>query len=230
MQGCESGSWSLRLPECWTLSTGQGVRVDVLDQDSIHGRRVTELAGKVCDEVRLVNIQRYYPETVSAAISNAVDGDARVVAMPFGIVNGSANDPRVMAALQYANLLNVVVVAAAPQSGVPDWPNMTHLLQVNHGRMDGTINYGYTAIGEHLMLVPGRNLVAQGVYYGGNSDACGIAAGCVAILRAHRPDLTAAEVVTLLRRTADDVGQTRRINLLAALQTEGSRLLNVEAE
>jgi len=34
----------------------------------------------------------------------------------------------------------------------------------------------------------------------------------------------------LFCRTADDVGQTRRINLLAALQTEGSRLLNVEAE
>ena len=166
---------------------------------------------------------------MAAAILNSVTNGARVIALPFGVLGGPG-DARVMAALQYGHDRDVVFTAAAPQNGTSDWPNLTHLLQVNHGKMDGTINHGYTAVGDSLILAPGRNLVAQGVYYGGNSDACGIAAGCVAILREHRPDLNASEIVTLLRRTADDAGQTRRINLLAALQTEGRRFLDVEQE
>ena len=211
---CESGNWSLRLPECWQLSTGAGVRIEVLDLAAIHGFRVAELCRKVTDgDVWLTGIGRYYPDVVSAAISNAVNNGSRVIVMPFGIVNGSPNVPPVSTALAYGGASNVIFVAAAPFSGVPDWPDLPYLIQVTHGRMDGTINYGFTATGTNLLCCPGRNLVAQGVYYGCNSDASGVCGACVGLVWAKYPAKSNTEIVQLIRSTATE----GRINPLAAL-------------
>lgn len=220
-QGCESGTWSLNLLQCWTLATGSGVKIAILDIDAIHGRRVKELCQKVCGaDVQLAPIARYYPNVVAAAIIAIVDAGAQVIAMPFGIVNGSPSDPAVLSALEHGNTHNVLFVAAAPYDGRnvdanPDWPNLPHLMQVNHGRMDGTLNLGYTSTGTNLLCFPGRNLVAQGVYYGGNSDACGVASGFVALLIDKHPTLSLAQIVNVLRATSDE--SWHRINAVRAL-------------
>lgn len=222
-QGCESGTWSLRLLDCWPIATGQDVRVIVLDIAGIHADRVMELARKVSEaDVSLLPLSRFYPDDVIAGIRSAVDAGAQIVVLPLGIVNPRGNDPLLLAAMEYGGTRGVAFVCAAPNDGrnldtQPDYPcswDLPYAIGVSCGMMDGTL-YQFSAHGTNLLCFPGRNLVAAGVYYSGTSSASGVAAGCLAAMMERKPNRTPSRHKQALRYTATEAWN--RVNFFAAL-------------
>ena len=225
----ESGTNDLNLPACWVVQSN-GAKVGVVDMFTGHGERIVEIVRTVSprSELSIVAMSRFDAGLIAAGIENLVAAGCKVITVTEGF---PTFDTRLSNACVLARARDVVLCCAVADSGPLDYPaasRLSNMLPVNTTGLNG--RYWLGSVDDSCIGAFGRIVVANGNYSSGCSYSTAMVAGCLAILRAHRPDLTAAETVVLLRRTADDGGQTRRINLLAALRTEGNRLLDVETE
>jgi len=149
---------------------------------------------------------------LAQAIRRAVDMGAEVINMSLG---GGESDREVALAIEYALQRNVVLVAAAGNTGPA-----------------GTVEYparerGVTAVGavdQHSVIAstssrgPDLDVVAPGVgiqttdvggqwgSYGGTSMAAPFVAGMAALIRSHNRHLTEAQVSALLVSVTRDLG------------------------
>ncbi|MHB1324192.1 MAG: S8 family serine peptidase [Coriobacteriia bacterium] len=153
---------------------------------------------------------------LAQAIRLAADKGAKVINMSLG---GGASDPEVAHAIEYALQRNVVLVAAAGNTGPT-----------------GTVQYparerGVTAVGamdQHRVIAsessrgPDLDVVAPGVgihttavggqwgSYRGTSMAAPFVAGMAALIRSHNRHLTEAQVSALLVTATRDLGDPGR--------------------
>jgi membrane-anchored mycosin MYCP len=151
------------------------------------------------------------PVSLAAGIRTAVDGGARVVAVPERTSSAPA---ALRAAVRYATAHDVLVVASADpetsSTGGPGYP----------AGLPGVIAVASIASGGRpltltplspppALAAPGAGLVSVAPRGAGNVTAAGgglavaFVAGAAALVRAYRPALTAAQVRHRLETTAD---------------------------
>jgi len=146
--------------------------------------------------------------TIAAGIKWAADHGARVANISYA-VTGS---PTIQSAAQYMRSKGGVVVVSAGNDGIDTGVAPTDTM-ITVSATDTTdaktswSNYG-TAIG---LAAPGVHIYTtnRGGGYGycvGTSFASPIVAGVAALIIARRPDLTAAQVASVLFGSADDLG------------------------
>ncbi|GAA2175289.1 type VII secretion-associated serine protease mycosin [Agrococcus versicolor] len=148
------------------------------------------------------------PRLLAGGITAAVQGGARVIAIP---ITASSSSAELEAAVQAAIAADVVVVAAAsaPTMDALAYPaSLDGVLAVAPLDEDGGAEP--TALGaEPDLAAPSGGLVGAvpdggGHVTGDEGDlAVAYAAGAAALVRAERPELTAAEVGERLMATAD---------------------------
>lgn len=171
-----------------------------------------------------------YSTDITAAIYYAVDNGADVINMSLG---GPSPDSFTLAAVQYAQRNNVIVVTSAgncgnqqsadPCTGYPSPGGMSY-----PARYDQTIAVGattssdsrasFSSWGDELTLVaPGSGTIQTPTWTSdnattaysstsyGTSFSSPIVAGAIAMLRADTPNLTADEAVAILANSADKV-------------------------
>ena len=129
-------------------------------------------------------------------------------------LGGSGFSPLLQAAVQYATERNVVVVAAAGNTGsdVPQYPAaFPEVLAVGATDPAGKL-VDFSSFGDWLDLAgPGFGIVSTtpGNTYSngaGTSSSAPMVAGVAAIVRAQNPALTQAQVGDRLRASARDAG------------------------
>ncbi len=148
---------------------------------------------------------------VAAGIVYAVDNGAEVINLSLG---GSAPSEALRAAIQYAYSANVVVVAAAGNTGAEGlmypaaYPEVIAV-----GAVDRSVNWAaFSSYGQELDLVaPGVDIVStcRGASYcvmAGTSMATSHVTGSVALLLGVDPSLNPAEVRALLQASSRDLG------------------------
>ncbi|MFC0530933.1 type VII secretion-associated serine protease mycosin [Phytohabitans kaempferiae] len=148
---------------------------------------------------------------LAQGIRAAVDGGAAVINVS---ASTRAPEPSLVAAIEYAEQRDVVVVAAAANSTGQDqliaYPAALATV-IAVGAIDSTgTRAAFSQTGDHLGLTaPGVEVVSVGPggpghWRGsGTSYAVPFVAGAAALIRAYRPDLSAAEVRHRLLTTAD---------------------------
>jgi type VII secretion-associated serine protease mycosin len=152
-----------------------------------------------------------YDSDIATGIVWAVDHGARVINLSLG---GPANDPLLHAAVQYAANRDVVVVAAAGNTGdnTAQYPAaFPEVIAVgatdSAGNLTDFSTYGnwiaVAAPGFDIMSTYPGNQYAIG---SGTSFAAPIVAGIAALVRAQNPALTEAQVGDRLRSSARDAG------------------------
>ena len=183
---------------------------------------------------------------VAAGILFAVDAGANVINLSLG---GSTDSQVVADAVHYATVHNVLVVAAAGnvRSNEPFYPAaLDEVVGVAATRNDDTIwslsNYGYfvevSAPGYAVYSTYNNlgNTYSGYNYMSGTSMAAPHVAGLAGLLFSQNPNLTIAQVRSLLQLTSVDLGDPGRddhfgygrINAFAALQA-GYLLLPADA-
>ena len=166
--------------------------------------------------------------TVAAGIVRATDMGAKVVDLSLG---GPAGEPTLQQAVSYAASKGVLVAAAAGNSGlaVPFYPaNYPGVISVGGTDMRDTL-YGWSEHGLWVRVsAPGCNVAP--LLHGGYGEFCGtssatpVVAGLAGYLLSVRPNATAAQLVTLIEKTARRIHtgvQFGRINAAAALAALG---------
>jgi subtilisin family serine protease len=176
--------------------------------------------------------------TTVAAVSGiyyAVQHGARVINASWG---GSEYSQAMVDAINYANANNVVFVTAAGNNSanndvVPTYPASYRLpneLVVaavdQYGNLASYSNYGPTTVD---LAAPGSNIwstvVGGYAYYTGTSMATPYVSGVVSLVEGLHPNLTAAELVYLVRATTKPlpslVGKTISGGMVDAAQALG---------
>lgn len=150
------------------------------------------------------------------AIVWAADNGARVISMSFGSFTPTAHE---QAALQYAFDRHVVLVGSAGNEGV-DWPfypaAYSMVLAVTGVTGDGD-PVGYNRGDWVDLSAPGALTTVRAeedtngdglCFVAGTSISAPYVAAAAGLVLSANPDLTAAQVMEILRSTADDLGNT----------------------
>ncbi len=149
--------------------------------------------------------------TLAQGVIDAVDRGARVINMSIG---SGGDSPVLGQAIAYAQQRGAVIVAAAGNNGHEGvlYPaRYAGVLAVGAVDANGRQMY-FSNRGERLDLVaPGLGVAAAGadgeaIEFSGTSAAAPFVSGAVAGVWSESPELTGAEVATLLTRYADDAG------------------------
>lgn len=149
--------------------------------------------------------------TLASGIRSAVDGGASVINVS---ASTTVATPSLKAAVDYAEQHNVVVVASAAnsaQSGDPVTYPASYPTVLAVGAIDSTgARADFSQTGSYLGLVaPGVNVLSigprgNGQWQGsGTSYAAPFVTATTALVRAYRPELTAAQVRHRVEVTAD---------------------------
>lgn len=185
----------------------------------------------VAENVKILTVRAVpdgdeYDKDVALSIRYAVDNGAKVINMSFG-KEFSPNKPFVDAAIQYAAQKDVLLVHAAGNDAenVDEADNYPSSLLSNNMVMPNMITVGasgdssiktgmiapFTNYGKSTVevLAPGVkifNTVPTGNRYSfldGTSMAAPVVSGIAALIRGYYPQLSAAEVKTILMESAD---------------------------
>jgi membrane-anchored mycosin MYCP len=152
------------------------------------------------------------PGKLATGIRTAVDGGARVIAVPLG---SPAAPPALRAAVAYAGAHDVVVVASTDRTGLsssngPVYPaGLPGVVAVASIQSDGRPTSSGGSGGRPALAAPGAGLLSVAPEGNGNvtASAGGVAvafvAGAAALVRDYRPTLKAGEVRHRLEATAD---------------------------
>ncbi len=252
----------LNLARAWTLSTGSGVTVGVLDTgvDVDHpnlagavlpGRAFPELGQGVRDTsghgtaVAMIIAGRgrngatrgiapdakVLPVTTTGTSDAVHDAVRWLVDQRVGVINMSVGRSRATGrsaalfddAIQYAAQHDVVVVAAAGNSGedtaVATPANRPGVLAVSAVDRDGRFRPDVSVSGPEIALAaPGVDMATvtevratgQPLSPHGTSYSAAIVSGAIALVRARYPELPAADVVRRILATAAPAGPSGR--------------------
>lgn len=186
--------------------------------------------------VRVLDAQNRYDDAmiVAKGLRWAVDNGARVVNLSLG---GAGNSPALAAALDYAFVRDVVVVACTGNRGVststdvwyparePGVVAVSGMERDTDGLWSGSISGPQT-----VLTAPATGLLGAGRDGGywrvqGTSFAAPLVTASAALVRSKWPQMSAADVVNRLVQTARDLGPAGRddqfgfglVNPLAAL-------------
>ncbi len=152
---------------------------------------------------------------VSAGITYAVNNGAKVINLSMGGASGSNS---MQNAIAYALSKGVIVVAAAGNNGndVPFYPAAYDSVLAAGAVESTSTRWSYSNYGNNIDLMAPGTLVwntywtAAGgsgyIYMSGTSMAAPHVAGAAALLYSINPNLTPAEIRTLLYETATDLG------------------------
>lgn len=154
--------------------------------------------------------------TIASGIQAAVDAGARVINVS---ASTTASNPALAAAVNYAESRDAVVVASAANSaknGDPVTYPASYPTVISVGAVDSAGQRAdFSQTGAYLKLVaPGVNVESigpggPGQWQGsGTSYAAPFVSGVVALVRAYRPGLSAAQVRHRLEATADHPAAT----------------------
>lgn len=220
-QNSEVGTWDLNMPAVWALQpNANGIKIGVVDIAGPHAQRITDLLKLISPGcvVTLYPVSRYYPDVIGPVLYNAAIAN-RIVVLATG---WPTPDMQIEMSIHLAP--NAVIVCSAPNNMqdmdlTPDYPSsygFPNVLCVNALDRDG-VHY-WSGYGKSVIGAPGRNITGDGMTYSsGCSYAAPIAAGCVALLVAKKPDRPARFYVEHVRRWATPEGFTKRINPVAML-------------
>lgn len=141
------------------------------------------------------------------AITKAVELGAKIICLPQGIPGADA----IHDALLFAGAADVLVVCAAlnnysDHDTATDYPTswrLSNVLTISNCMRDGQLLPGGAGFGAQTVFAgaPGRRLpvLMANNRYGfasGTSEACGVAAGIIALFRSYRPRMNYAQVRT----------------------------------
>ncbi|MEU3713491.1 S8 family serine peptidase [Streptomyces catenulae] len=159
------------------------------------------------------------PDHLAAGIDAAVKGGAKVIEVPVALASGSA---KLTAAVQAARAEDVLVVAPAygdqqqdrdapaPAAYPAQLPGVVAVAAL--APPDGLPDQQLPPRTAPVLAAPGDNVLSigphgEGHFVGSGADyASAFVAGTAALVRSYRPDLTAEQVTSRLRRTAYDQG------------------------
>jgi len=151
--------------------------------------------------------------TIATGIRYAVDRGARIVNVSFADEDSGGPDSPLAAAVAYAQARNVLVVAAAGNSGspTPAYPAaFPGVLSVTATTQDGRALEPWATYGPWVQLAaPGCQIVlASDTYYGGicgTSVTAPAVAGIAGLIMSMNPTLSARDVAVALRSSATPV-------------------------
>jgi membrane-anchored mycosin MYCP len=182
------------------------------------------------------------PGLVAKAITAAVDAHASVICV---VVPATSDSPQLRAAVAAARQADALIVSPAVASAASGGGATTSYPTADDGVLAvGAIDQAGAAVsteaGDYLAIAaPGKGLVGTAAGSGGSVGhvwpvddtryAAAYVAGAAALVRAYRPDLSAAQVTNRLERTASrpaTSGHDPRlgwgvVNAYAAVATEG---------
>ena len=179
-----------------------------------------------------------YYSAVAEGIHYAVDHGARVINISIA---GDAVSLTLQSAIDYAWSNNVVVVAAAGNNAnaVPQFPAACDGVVAVSATERTDLLAGFSSYGSHVCLTaPGDGIWTTQRYadnlfgaWRGTSFASPLVAGAAALLISARPELSSAEVVSVLEASADDLGPVGRddvygfgrVNIYRALVAAGAQ-------
>jgi subtilisin family serine protease len=170
-----------------------------------------------------------YYSTIASGLTWAADHGARIANISYSGVAGSA---AIQSAANYMKSKGGLVFVAAGNAGINEnIAPTTSMIAVSATDSTDT-KTSWSSYGSYVALAaPGAGIWTTskgGIYqaWNGTSFASPVAAGVAALVMAARPDLTAAQVESLLESTARDLGGTGRdtlygygrVNAAAAVQ------------
>ncbi|MFK3981719.1 type VII secretion-associated serine protease mycosin [Micromonospora sp. NPDC050397] len=189
--------------------------------------------------VRVLDAENRYDDAmiVAKGLRWAVDNGARVVNLSLG---GTGTSPALAAALDYAFVRDVVVVACTGNKGVSASTDIWYparepgVVAVSGMERDTDRLWSDSITGRQTVLTaPATGLYGAGRDGGywrvqGTSFAAPMVTASAALVRSRWPHMSAADVVNRLVRTARDLGPAGRddqfgfglVNPLAALQSQ----------
>jgi subtilisin family serine protease len=180
-----------------------------------------------------------YYSAIAEGIRYAVDQGARVINISIA---GDLPSATLQSAIDYAWSRNVVVVAAAGNTGnsIPQYPAACARVLAIGATESTDLPAGFSSYGSQVRLTaPGVNIwttqrSADAPFgtWRGTSFASPLAAGAAALLLSAQPELSNEQVVTLLEASADDLGPVGRddvygygrLNVLRALIAAGAQI------
>lgn len=200
----EYGSLSLNLPVCWSLETNcSAIKVEVIDTPGVHSDTCIALIRKCAPGVQcsLRQVNRFYPQDIAIAFSNAVVAGANIICLSAQIVN-QADPPfdyGLSNMIAQAQTINggVILSCSVPNANqclcvTPDRPSswvmkVWNVMPATALYTDGTrITNPGAAWGFRVLGWPGRNIIrTDGTYSSGTSYAAAIQAGVCALMLAQ---------------------------------------------
>ncbi|MER7418051.1 type VII secretion-associated serine protease mycosin [Micromonospora peucetia] len=170
--------------------------------------------------VRVLDAENRYDDAliVAKGVRWAVDNGARVINLSLG---GSGDSPALAAALDYAFVRDVVVVACTGNLGASSDSKVWYparepgVIAVAGSERDSDNLWSGSITGRATVLTaPATGLVGArpGGYWRvqGTSFAAPLVAATAALVRARYPEMSAGDVVNRLLSTARDIGPTGR--------------------
>jgi type VII secretion-associated serine protease mycosin len=181
------------------------------------------------------NVRRGNADEVARGIDTAVDRDAKVISISWGVGRSAS----IREAVDHALAADIVLVSAAGNTSedtfVPYPGGVEGVLTVAATDRNGSHASISVAGPEVDLAAPGVDITSTNSGGGyrtdtGTSDSTAIVAGAVALVRAKFPNLSADEVIHRLTATATDKGPPGRddqygfgvLNLVAALTADVS--------
>lgn len=205
-----------------------------------HGTHVAGIVARENPQARILPIRaldRYGAGddyNLAQAVTWAVDSGASVINMSLGAPweLGAAY----LAALQYAEARNVVVVAANGNEG-PNaaaqypaaYPEVVAVTAVDSNKVEAE----FAQRGHHIdIAAPGVGILSSvpggTAYMSGTSMATPKVTGTLSILRTLHPDWTAADLRDHVASTAEDVGRPGRDNIFGAGVLDKQRAITLD--
>ncbi|KQV84864.1 peptidase S8 [Massilia sp. Root351] len=157
-----------------------------------------------------------YYSTVASGLTYAADHGARIANVSYGGVAGSA---AVQSAAQYMRSKGGLVFVSAGNNGKDEGLAPTSTMIVVSATDGSDTKASWSSYGNFVSLAaPGSGIWTTskgGLYqtWNGTSFAAPVAAAAAALLMSARPDLSPAQVETILFNTAKDLGAAGRDNL-----------------
>jgi subtilisin family serine protease len=170
-----------------------------------------------------------YYSTVASGLTWAADHGARIANISY---SGTAGSAAIQSAANYMKSKGGLVFVAAGNAGVDENTPATSAMIPVSATDNTDTKTSWSSYGNYVALAaPGASIWTTsmgGIYqtWNGTSFASPVAAGVAALVMAARPDLTPAQVETLLESTARDLGTGGRdtlygygrVNAAAAVQ------------
>lgn len=221
-QSEETGIFDLKMLPAWVIRpNAPGIKVGVVTIPNGHGEQIVSLVSLIAPRslVTLYPISRYYPEVQLVGISNAIAGGSRIIVLDYGSSIPDAGLSNIIK-LNF----NVMFVCALPNTPqdidvLPDYPtsyNFRNVIGVSACDRNGELYW--SGAGTNTVSAPGRNIAfADGISYSsGTSYSAPLVAGVLALAYSqyNRP---AWPMLNLLRSTAVQLGNTKRMDPVAFL-------------